>query len=362
MIFWGRRPKYDPTRAGQFFGKRRAAAVAFDNPGSTLESLSMARQAVFGTGDGLRVRAQLATAVSQMTHVMGRVSVSRSPLKDLRCWVPASMSTAGFVPDSVSTLGRPWIWASQPGVLRSGPTCWQSFGIGQFVFGFEGQSLLLLFSAQCFLNLGIPLATAVDRIRRMSPEEVEGLFSAGAVGHVTLAANTVVWVPYGWVPMAMACPTRPGDSVAVAGFLPFFNEDMCHNAGQVMFSFVDSLEAFEVDADSQPELAARFNKDCGPVIEWLSTVLELGQDGQFSDGEQTPVISPRPANVGDAQPEGQSGPPAKRPRGVAASGSSGPYAHGLAVGEVVAVAAPRQEDPAGQVLRTSELPARDELS
>lgn len=158
-------------------------------------------------------------------------------------------------------------------------------------------------------------------IQRMSSEEVEDLFRAGPVVHATLTPNTVIWVPYGWVPMSMACPpSRPGESRIVAGLLPLFNQDLCHTAGQDMHHFYASLTTYEIDPDSHLEQAWRFVKDCGPVVvEWLSTALELSSVGeQSSDGEHTAPGTPR---VGDEEP-GQFAPLPKRRLGAARARSS----------------------------------------
>lgn len=277
--------------------------------GTARFGLKLAGQAIFESKAGTMARKTLSDGLAKSedhVHMMARVSVSHTPLKDLGHWVPPTLIAQQCLPDSTSTLGRPWVWKCRPGGFRAGPGDWLSFGIGQFVFGHEGQSVLLVCKAHSLLQLGISLPTASQRMGRMSSDDLEQLIEARAVQHATLTASTVVWVPYGWVPMAMACPVSPGDAVATHAFLPYFNEDLCHLARRTMRAVLDSLESYLADPDLKGQ-SSRTPKDIEGVSGWLTAALESA-DGSDSSAPEEGVPTPgrEESPPAAAAPEGQS--------------------------------------------------------
>ena len=193
--------------------------------------MAIAREQIFQSPAGTKLLAHLAKETAGATvTAMGTLPSAKTRLTQAAAWVPATMSGKGFFPDAVTTLGRPWVWQSRRGALRSGPRDWPSFGIGQFVFGWEGHSVLVLFHASVFEQLAIPLTWAAERIRAMSALDLGAIFKSTVPPtqhHVVLTRSTAVWVPYGWVPMLMACPTESGADASVTGAtLPFFSEPL----------------------------------------------------------------------------------------------------------------------------------------
>ena len=215
-------------------------------------------------------------------HHMVRLSMNKTGLKETEHWLPSGLRGQAYHPDAVSTLGRPWIWGSAQGGFRSGPSCWPSYGIGQFVFGWTGKSVLLLCRGSSMLELGISLTRIAERMDRMTPAELEQIIQSGAVVHATLTAATAVWVPYGWFPMVMACPGVGSMDRASGAYLPFFNQDLCFIARATMLHVLDSLSGYEFISDSEQE-AAVFKKNVGPVIEWLHSILGEEAESDRSD-------------------------------------------------------------------------------
>ena len=229
----------------------------------------------------------------QNVHMMARVSTNNTPLKEIGQWVPPQMASHQVKPDSPSNLGRPWVWTSRPGGFRSGPVSWPAFGIGQFIFGFAGHSLLLLCSCEVLTQLGISLTGAAERMGRMRIEDLDHLFQTRAVQHVTLTDSMAIWVPYGWVPMAMACPAEAGEPATLHAFLPFYNDDLCHCSKATMYKVLASLESFEFDPTVIPLTdTGRRMKDLTQVMEWLRAVLEGSSDASNDAGASSQ------ANVG----------------------------------------------------------------
>ena len=175
--------------------------------GTNRGQLTFAQNAIFTSDSCLKaMRTMDASLDKGYLHHMVRLSLTKTALKDTEQWLPSGLREQDLHPDALTTLGRPWIWSSSQGGFRSGPASWPSYGIGQFVFGGTGKSVLLLCRASSMLELGISLTRIAERMARMTLGEMEQVIQSGAVQHATLTASTVVWVPYGWLPMVMACP------------------------------------------------------------------------------------------------------------------------------------------------------------
>jgi hypothetical protein len=150
----------------------------------------------------------------------------------------------------------------------------------------DGEFLLLAFDAGVLRDLNIPLAGAADRLVTMSPSELEQLFSPRTAVWWTLTPSRAAWVPYGWVPICIALNLdgdQPG-KISTAAALPVFDSSLLHSKGNIMASFLHSLEAFgrQPMIASIPERAARWQSDSFPTSNWLSCNLH---DGSVSASE-----------------------------------------------------------------------------
>ena len=181
-------------------------------------------------------------------------------------------------------------------MLRSGPADWCSFGIGQFVFGWQGDSLLILLHGKVFEDLGIPLHSVRDRIHRMSEKDLKGIFYNRAVAHATLRRNVAVWVPYGWVPLCFAGLTSSKTTTVRCGTLPFYSDALCGEAGTVMSSFLAAIDAaFE---SVSPDQRGQYRRDTDPVATWLEQA--LGVEAAPPASEAAADEGPSAASEGDA--------------------------------------------------------------
>lgn len=252
--------------------------------GTNRGQLSFAQNGIFSSGPGKKAMEHMDSSLDRgFVHHMVRLALNKTPLKETEHWIPTGLSAQQFHPDSVTTLGRPWIWTSMQGGFRTGPTSWPSYGIGQFVFGWSGRSVLLLCRGSSMLELGTSVLSIAERMDRMTPAELEEIVQSGAVLHATLTASTVVWVPYGWFPMVMACP-GVGSTVRASGaFLPYYNEDLCFAASSVMSHVVEGLGSVEFKLDNDSATSERFKKDVGPVLHWLRVVLEREVESDRSE-------------------------------------------------------------------------------
>ena len=253
---------------------------------------------------------------NQQMFCMARVSVKDSLLKTSTEWVPPGLANLQCFPDAVSTMGRPWIWQSLPGGFRAGMECWVSYGIGQFLFGFEGKSLVLICDGTGMSKLGIDLARIDERMTKMSPENLEQLVTEKVVHFATLWASSVLWIPYGWVAMTMGCPLKPGQLKATHAFLPYFNQDLCFMARTAMRPILQCLESFETEDDQARKIVSRTVKDIEAVADWIREVL-------YEEAEAEDVAMPVPgAGRGRKTPgvpvSAVEQPPRKRGRGLLA--------------------------------------------
>ena len=241
--------------------------------GSTIARLECAGQSLLDLAS-LKKLAELAKHLEQpdQVYAMARLNANRTTLADFQSWVPASFLANQDYPESVTTsLGRPWIWMAKPGAWMSDPVAFRQVAIGQFMFGLGGQSLLLLFPVQSFVELNIDVCQAGSRIRSMSVQELERFMLGSGVRHFTLSARTAVWVPYGWVPMCIAV-LASGESLATHAILPFVNSDYVWQCRSLMRAVLSSLEAYESGLEGKQ--AETVDKDHEAVRLWLSEALE----------------------------------------------------------------------------------------
>jgi len=241
--------------------------------GSTIARLECAGQSLLDLAS-LKKLAELAKHLEQpdQVYAMARLNANRTTLADFQSWVPASFLANQDYPESVNTrLGRPWIWTAKPGAWMADPVAFRQVAIGHFMFGLGGQSLLLLFPAQSFVELNIDICQAGSRIRSMSAQELERFMQDSGVRHFTLSARTAVWVPYGWVPMCIAV-LASGESLATHAILPFINSDYVWQCRPLMRAVLSSLEAY--DSGLEGKQAVQVDKDHEAVRLWLSEALE----------------------------------------------------------------------------------------
>lgn len=231
--------------------------------GTTVESLLLLRTAIFEEPEGVKMREKATRQqdAEGSATIVTRVSVNRTSLKDT-AWVPAIFQETGRMPESLSLLGRPWIWRSGQGHCRHGPADWSAFGVGQFVFGYEGHSLLFIFNGQHLEQLGIPVTRAVERLEKMSATEFEEFLNGNSMVHCLLKEQSVAWVPYGHCVVAIG--QTPGHSIGA--FMPFFNAKMQGDANpSVMATFVSGIDDFLATGGERAELWATQLK---PARDW----------------------------------------------------------------------------------------------
>ena len=249
------------------------------NLGCTLAGLASARQSLLELAR-VKKLSELASHLDKpdQVYAMSRLNPARSGLAD-RSWVPATMTRNQDFPEAVtSSLGRPWLWMAKPGAWLSDPVAFRQLGVGQFMFGLAGHSLLLLFPGQSFVDLNIDICQAGSRIRSMSVQDLERFMKDSGVRHCTLDANMAVWVPYGWVPMCIAGLASPGTPLATHAMLPFVNSDMVWVRRDTMRAILSSLESYETGIEGS--VGRALDRDLETVKVWLSEALE----GDSNDG------------------------------------------------------------------------------
>ena len=120
--------------------------------GSTLHAVETARTVFFSSEQGLRAREKVlraqTSAVGSLTSFMCRTANNREAMERIQDWIPVTMKTQRLEPESLSTLGRPWLWSSSEGSLRLGPLAWPAWGVGQFAFALSGGAVVLMFNGQ----------------------------------------------------------------------------------------------------------------------------------------------------------------------------------------------------------------------
>ena len=260
-------------------------------------------------------------------YAMARLNPGRSGLSD-RSWVPATMIRNQDFPEGVtSSLGRPWLWMAKPGAWLSDPVAFRQLGVGQFMFGLEGHSLLLLFPGQSFVDLNIDTCQAGRRIRSMSAQDLDRFMKDSGVRHCTLDDNRAVWVPYGWVPMCVAGLDSPDAPLATHAMLPFVNSDMAWARREVMRAVLSSLDSYETGIEGS--VGRALDRDLETVRVWLSEALEGDTEVEVA-GQATLTAapaSPQPARDNMKPVRVILPPPTKRRRtgqSAAASGSGQP--------------------------------------
>ena len=258
--------------AMRFSGKSSALRLPLAHTrGSSGLSLETARAAIFTSGVGVRTLNQMAgsfmpdAAVGQ-AYAYARINASRTALKDPSSWVPARMLAEGFAPDALSTLGRPLILMASAGACLAVPEVWKAFGIGQFLFGHEGKSVVLLWPGRALAEVSVDICRITEQLSDLPSKDIDGLVAGAGMCQCTLTARTAIWVPYGWVPMVI--PDPQGKPVTLAT-LPFYSAEMCLRAVAGMDLILEGLQKLRAVVASEEQ-----GKDIDMVILWLQTALE----------------------------------------------------------------------------------------
>ena len=223
-------------------------------------------------------------------------------------------------PDPVTThLGRPWLWMAKPGAWLADPVAFRQLGVGQFMFGLAGQSLLLLFPGQSFVDLNIDICQAGSRIRSMSALELERFMKDSGLRHCTLAARMAVWVPYGWVPMCIASLASPGAAMATHAILPYINSDMIWMSRASMRPVLASLDSYE--SGFEGAVGRALERDLEAVKLYLSEALE-GDCEESDSASVTTAAAGHKAVTGNLRPVRVVLPPPSKKRHQAQGGEA----------------------------------------
>lgn len=277
--------------------------------GSTSECLALAREAILLSVDGERALAKAKKEVTGSESALGvptitvPASFGKSNLRAMT-WVPGSLKAQGYMPDSPASLGKPWIWASKIGQTRSGPSAWPAWGIGQFWFGLEGLTLVVIFEQTHLGQLGIPQECLLDRLEDMNPQDFASFLAVGKVQLCQLTPQSALWLPYGHLALAIGLP----DTVSAGAFLPFFNQGLATLYSPGFQPFSAALRAFLA---TDTKVANQWAPVCRPVLDWQKALEEDGS-GAFnsaSGSAEKPAmgLSPRPNSAAASAPQATDG-------------------------------------------------------
>ena len=112
-------------------------------------------------------------------------------------WVPAEWRAKSYTPESLRSIGAPWILSDDIASARKDPIHWPMAGFGHFLSMLRGSMVTCLILGQPLFERGCSLHACIAFLGNMTMKEFEDFVVKHCV-FAELEPGTALWVPYGW--------------------------------------------------------------------------------------------------------------------------------------------------------------------
>ena len=151
--------------------------------------------------------------------LMTRLNVSKEGCTFIdNQWVPTSLREKKCLPDSVGTIGVPWIQRTMSGSFRHGSEDMPFFGFGHFVQGVTGSMYLCAWPLGQIVDLAVQCESGLETLAGLPKVEFSKTVRSVCF-HCLIQHGTSVWIPHGWASVMIALQDTPATHTIVVPYM-----------------------------------------------------------------------------------------------------------------------------------------------
>jgi hypothetical protein len=191
-------PLYDTANASLIFTRPWSLCFGSDGPGRDLARLRSAigdKRLEYGMVKAEQYISKDTNRISTDTRVAAQGG-GHDHVEDLT-WVPAEWRAKSYTPETLRSIGAPWILTDDIAAARKYPEQWPMPGFAHVLSVLRGSMAACLIPGSPLLERGCSLHACITFLGNLPWKEFEqfvvthGLFA-------DLVPDTALWVPYGW--------------------------------------------------------------------------------------------------------------------------------------------------------------------
>ena len=185
-------------------------------------------------------------------------------VESLSSWAPKSWLDKHIPPEGLSKFGSPWIVCGLSGSCRFGPNGWPTPGMGQFLVQVKGDALLVTFPYSASFECGASMKDTEAWLMGLAPLNFNHVAKT-SFRAAKLVEGTVLWIPYGWVPVMVNCAAQP--ELPMTLVIPYLSAKLA-----LRFTSIGMLVNFQFyNVTANKHAGGQMWKEHGDsYLEWLS--------------------------------------------------------------------------------------------